>query len=437
MIWGNTKITFFNFAPYECGAAEEYLEVMAEKGWLLQSITGPFLKFKRIEPKKLKYTVDILNRVFHYDPNDSDITLEYREYCEAAGWNYVCSKRKIQIFYAEEVKETVSIQTDEEEKFKSVFKASLSYVVDAVIFILFIAFNLKLMLFRGDIEYTLATNTGLVSIIASVFIILLIITEIISFPFWVIRAKSHLKRNGTMPYNSSKQLKINNLFKSIYTIVITGTILRYFIFDERASIESNIALLIIFVLPIVVAMFVEGYLNKKIDSKDKRMSVIFSGTFITIYFTFVLLGSVAFKSFVETEPVNGAKEKATLTLEDFGVKVKLATNPLVSFDKSFAAERLNYINSLDNNNLAYTVFQSKYPWIIKFDKKGQFNALNKLGMKLIPYEIELPGNVEVYFNDEEKHFLLVSEDKVVNIRQTFNNISSEEFLNIVYKELFQ
>jgi hypothetical protein len=437
MIGVNTKIIFFNFAPYECGAAEEYLEVMAEKGWLLQSITGPFLKFKRIEPKKLKYTVDILNKVFHYDPNDSDITLEYREYCEAAGWNYVCSKRKIQIFYAEEVKKTVSIQTDEEAKFKSVFKASLSYVIDTLIFILFLAYNLKLMLFNMDIEYTLVTNTGLVSIIASVFIILLNFTEIISFLFWVIRAKSHLKRNGKMPYNSSKQLKINNLFKSIYAIVLAGTILRYFIFDEHASIASNIALLIIFVLPIIVTVYVERYLNKKADSKDKRRSVIFSGTFITIYFMFVLLGCVAFKGSVDTGLEDGAKEKITLTLEDFGVKGKLATTNFISFDKNFVAERLNYITSLESNTLAYTVFQSKYPWIIKFDKKGQFNQLNKLGMKLIPYKIELPGNVEVYFNDEEKHFLLISEDKVVNIRQTFNNISSEDFLNIVYKELFQ
>jgi uncharacterized membrane protein (DUF485 family) len=437
MIGVNTKITFFNFAPYECGAAEEYLEVMAEKGWRLQSIKGTFLKFKRIEPKKLKYTVDILNKVFHYDPNDSDITLEYREYCEAAGWNYVCAKRKIQIFYTEEVNNTVSIQTDEEEKFKSVFKASLSYIVEAMIFILLLAYNLKLMLFSWDTEFTLATNTGLVSILASVFIILINVTEIISFLFWVIRAKVQLKRNGKMPYNSSKQLKINNLFKSIYTIVLSGTILRYFIIDEHASIEANIALLVIFVLPIVVAVYAERYLNKKIDSKDKRISVIFSGTFLTIYFTFVLLGCIAFKSTVEPGLVEWATEKATLTLEDFGVKAKLVTTPLISFDKNFVAERLNYINSLESNNLAYTVFQSKYPWIIKFDKERHFNLLSKLGMNLIPYKIELPGNVEVYFNEKEKHFLLVSEDKIVNLRQTFNNISSEEFINIVYKELFQ
>lgn len=437
MIGVNTKITFFNFAPYECGAAEEYLEVMAEKGWLLQCIKGPFLKFKRIEPKKLKYTVDILNKVFHYNPNDSDIALEYREYCEAAGWKYVCAKRKIQIFNTEEAKKLVSIQTDEEEKFKSVCKASVSYIADAVLLILLLAFNLMTTLFGTSTEYTLATNLGLVGILASGFLILLNVTEIISFIFWVIRAKTHLKKNGRMPYNSSRQLKIINLFKSIYTIVLAGALLRYFIFDEHARIEQNIALFSIFVVPIVAALCVERYLNKKISSKDKSMSVIFSGTFITIYFMFVLLGSVAFKSSIETVLVNGAKGKASLTFEDFGVKVRLVTSPYISFDKSFAAETISYSSSVESKNLAYTVFQSKYPWIVKFDKKEQFKQLNKLGMKLIPYKIELPGNIEVYFSAERKHFLLVSQDKVVNIIQTFDNISREDFLNIVYKELFQ
>ena len=37
MISKDTKITFFIYSPYECAAVEEYLEQMAEKGWLLQS----------------------------------------------------------------------------------------------------------------------------------------------------------------------------------------------------------------------------------------------------------------------------------------------------------------------------------------------------------------------------------------------------------------
>lgn len=54
MTFKDTKITYFIYSPYECAAVEKYLEKMAENGWLLQGIKGPFFKFKRIEPKKIK-----------------------------------------------------------------------------------------------------------------------------------------------------------------------------------------------------------------------------------------------------------------------------------------------------------------------------------------------------------------------------------------------
>lgn len=84
------KVIFFIYSPYECTAVEEYLEMMAEKGWLLESIYEYFFKFKRIEPKKLKYSVEACRRLSIYDEEDTEKSREYREYCIAAGWNYVC-----------------------------------------------------------------------------------------------------------------------------------------------------------------------------------------------------------------------------------------------------------------------------------------------------------------------------------------------------------
>jgi len=76
----DTKRTFFIFSPYECAAVEEYLELMSERGWLLQSIKGNFFKFKKTEQKNIKYSVDVLHKVSIFDHKDSDVALEYREY---------------------------------------------------------------------------------------------------------------------------------------------------------------------------------------------------------------------------------------------------------------------------------------------------------------------------------------------------------------------
>ena len=45
----NMKIKNLIYLPYECSAVEEYLEQMAEKGWLLESIKGSSFKFKKTE----------------------------------------------------------------------------------------------------------------------------------------------------------------------------------------------------------------------------------------------------------------------------------------------------------------------------------------------------------------------------------------------------
>lgn len=64
MIWDkDKKTTNFMYQPYECTAVEEYLENMAEKGWLLERISGYFFTFKKIEPKKLKYSVDTFSKI--------------------------------------------------------------------------------------------------------------------------------------------------------------------------------------------------------------------------------------------------------------------------------------------------------------------------------------------------------------------------------------
>ena len=92
------KTTLFIYSPYECSAVEEYLEIMAEKGWMIESLRKPFFKFKRIEPRRLKSSVDIFEGISAIDPRNSEKALDYREYCEAAGWEYVCQQDKIQVF---------------------------------------------------------------------------------------------------------------------------------------------------------------------------------------------------------------------------------------------------------------------------------------------------------------------------------------------------
>lgn len=431
-----TKRVFFNFLPYECAAAEEYLELMAEKGWLLQSIKGPFLIFKKIELKKIKYSVDVLHKVSIFDRKDSDAALEYREYCKAAGWNYVCQKGKIQIFYTEDDKKTISIHTDENEKFKSVFKASLYDVGSQFFITLLFIFNLYMQLFLGDAGFALAYNFGVLSIMVMFSIIIINSIEVISFFLWVIKASSKLKENKFMPYNNYKKLRIKNIFKNAYSLIILFISLKFLVFDNQVSNGFNIFLLMIICIPAIILIYVKRFINKKRYSKNINMAITISSMLVSLYLVLMLTGVILFRSITIIEQSKVPTKKVSLTLMDFGYKVNDNTSPYISFDKSILAQRIHYSSNYEDNYLDYTIFQSQFPWVIKFDENRLLSRLNKYGIDLKQEGTNLPSDIRVYSDSKKRTFVLVSEDRVVDITKDFSGISDDEFLNKVYKKLF-
>jgi len=432
----DNKILFFNFLPYECVAAEEYLELMAEEGWLLQSIKGLILVFKKIEPQKIKYSVDVLPKVSFFDHKDSDVALEYREYCRAAGWNYICQKGKIQIFYAEYGKETISIHTDENEKFKSVFKASLYYIGSQFLITLLFIFNLKLQLFSGATDLALGTNLGILVVVAGFSLIFINSIEIISFFLWVIKASSKLKENEFMPYNNYKQLRIKYILKNTYGLIILLLLLKFSVFDKQGSNSSNISMLMIMCIPIIILIWVQTFINKKRYSRKINMTINVGSTLVSIFLVVMLTGGLAFKSITTIEQSKVPTENVSLTLMDFGYKENAEKRPYITIDKSILAERIFYSYSNGDNDISYTILESQYPWVIKFDENRLLSRLNGYGGDLKQVDSNLPSDIKVYSDSKKRTFVLISEDRVVDIIKDFNGISDDEFLNKVYKKLY-
>lgn len=433
----DTKRTFFMYLPYECTAVEEYLEQMAEKGWLLQSVKGNFFKFKRIKLQKIKYSVDVLHKVSTFDHKDSELALEYREYCEAAGWNYVCQSGKIQIFYTDINKETTPIHTDEDEKFKAVFRASLPSITSQLLLILISLLNLNLQLFKGSTEFTLSTNLGILSAVSLISFIFIITIGVINFFLWGIKARGNLKENKFMPYNNYKQLNRKNIFKKVYMIVVFIMLLRFTVFDNYVDKGFSLSLIMIMCVPIIIMISTKKFINKKRYSKNINMAITVGSTLASIFLVITLIGHAVFSSITDIGQSKMPTEKANLTLIDFGYSND--ANPYVSYDKSILAQKIEYSFSDKSTDsyLSYTVFQSRYPWVIKFDENRLVNRLNRYGIDLKGKNTNLSSSIKVYSDSEKRSYVLVSDDKVVDITKSFSDISEEEFLNKVYNKLFK
>lgn len=117
------KIVYHMIPAYELAVHEEYFQEMARKGWMFDGFVNQRFSFHRIEPKELYFYVDIFDKASVFDTRAEEETLDYIEFCENAGWNYICTNGKYQVFYTEKEK-SIPIQTDQKQRFSLIMKCS-------------------------------------------------------------------------------------------------------------------------------------------------------------------------------------------------------------------------------------------------------------------------------------------------------------------------
>lgn len=105
------KRCFCNFSFYDQQAIQEKLEEMAEIGWMLEKTDNFMWTYKRIEPKKLRFSVTYFPSASDFDPSPTEGELTKIDFCRQDGWNLVTTWGVMQIFYNEDL-DAVPIETE-------------------------------------------------------------------------------------------------------------------------------------------------------------------------------------------------------------------------------------------------------------------------------------------------------------------------------------
>ena len=107
----DTKRRLETFSFYDRTGLEEHLARMAAEGWLLDKI-GQFLwHYRRIEPKKLTFSVTYFPKASAFDPEPSEEQETFYDFCRHTGWVLAASSAQLQVFY-NEGPDPVPIETD-------------------------------------------------------------------------------------------------------------------------------------------------------------------------------------------------------------------------------------------------------------------------------------------------------------------------------------
>lgn len=450
MINKDKKSKYFVFFSYEYNSIREYLEEMALKGWLLKSIMGYSFKFTKTEPKKLKYLVEPIDKNSSSETQNLSSSIPSIEYYESAGWKYICEKGNLNIFYSEESSSLLPINRDENEKFKCLFKSSLFEIFPNLLIILILSFNIYNQISNGSIVYLLTSNLSLLSIIALILFTITNVIEIIFFISWSIKAKKAINNGLAIPCSSFKKFKRKNLIKKVINISIISLIL-IFLFEDiigknnslNEPISILLAILMFFVI-FLVDIFTRKLIEKNKYSKRtniiiRSISIVFS-FFLVIFVTLNTITGIAGDGFIGN--IHMSETTLPLTLNDFKIYNNESNDIYVNENSSILAKQIYYSNYIDvDNTLNYLFFESDYKFLISAVEKSLIDFKTKLNLEHNPnFVIKEPlivDGIKIYsLENPINRFTFVSNNKIIDIENSFKDINNEDFIQIILKNIF-
>ena len=236
------------FEARDCHALELYLSEMAAKGWMLDEIwIFNIFKFKRCEPKNLRFAVDI-PRLSDTCPDTSLqnyelLFNEYIEICESSGWKHIVEDSEYQIFCTEDIN-VVDIQTDDSLKLDSLLKINSGYLIQMLSFFF--------------LAMTWGKNNPTIESYSYGKLCMTIFYSSITFFFglnfledllWKLSAKKSLKEGSIVKYPGLSSFKIKLLIQKYDSVAIIILLVGIFILQNEKQI---IYLILVFSIGFII-----------------------------------------------------------------------------------------------------------------------------------------------------------------------------------------
>ncbi|MDD3298988.1 MAG: DUF2812 domain-containing protein, partial [Firmicutes bacterium] len=188
-----TKRVFWGFFSLDYKAIAIYLEEMAGKGWMLEKVGRMTARFRAIEPRKLKFYVDVFKEEGPLTPEKTKEAEEYRRLCQESGWTFITSQDYLQYFYADGDEDPVPIQTDEvlEQKivettlWRGELLGTLAFSIIAVV-VLVMYFPIR--------HNNLLSFTGVAGTFLFPILCIFVLASTVYGLFWMLRARRNIKR---------------------------------------------------------------------------------------------------------------------------------------------------------------------------------------------------------------------------------------------------
>lgn len=175
---------------YDLEGLDKHLETKAAQGWMLEKISLLGWRYRRMEPKRLRFSVTYQNTFSVWDAKDDEEQQAYRDLCRQSGWTLAASQGPVQVFYTED-DDAPPLETDPQMVFRVMDRLSRTSVINSIV--LFFASmlngsNLLWYVRRCPID-ALASPIKLLVAVSWVLICLYCVLDVVTYSLWRHKAK--------------------------------------------------------------------------------------------------------------------------------------------------------------------------------------------------------------------------------------------------------
>ena len=278
------KVEFFTF--YDKTGIEKHLEQMAAEGWLLEKMSAFRWTYRRIEPKKIHFSVSYYATITDFEPEPTEEQQAFNEFCEHSGWKLATQTVQMQVFYNEN-ENPVPIETDPMLEIENIHVSVKKTVLVTYFLMLFLGFIMGasfISTMLGDPIALLSSATKLFTGVWFIVALVYSLTELITYFTWRRKAKKLAEQGVFLETRGHRKLGFAIVVFMLVSIVL------YLISLADSGLQFYMtAYLLIFLAGFPLVNGVKSYLKKKKVKAGTNKALTFAASFTL---AFVLMGAL-------------------------------------------------------------------------------------------------------------------------------------------------
>ena len=233
------KYRLENFVFYDYAGIQEHLQRMASRGWMLESITPFFWRYRRSTPQKVSFAVTYFPEASDFDPGPTENQQLFLDLCAQEGWQLAAQWAQMQILYTHR-ENPLPLQTDAGRELRAIHAAMKKNFLPSSFLLLFLSVFQLIIQGSRVVEKpleTLSEDTVLFVLLLWFIMLLLQLLNLGGYLRWYVASQKSIEATGQLAKSRNLMCKFGKWVLALVLVIVP-----FWIWDMAVQQKSFLVL---------------------------------------------------------------------------------------------------------------------------------------------------------------------------------------------------